>query len=119
MYVARYSQVDVVNTYNTLYLRIYGLDKNNKLKIYTFVPQIPNLLDGVISKSYLLGFIAKYLIQGKESVSSVDFKRHSSLFYTSNNQKSENWEAQIEAILAELDRLGPPKEATDPEYIVG
>ncbi|MDX7987406.1 hypothetical protein FE392_08695, partial [Xenorhabdus sp. 12] len=73
MYVARYSQVEVVNAYNTLYLRLYGLDKNNKLSIYTFVPRIPNLLDDVISKSYLLDFIAKYLIKGKESVSSVDF----------------------------------------------
>ncbi|MDC9622292.1 hypothetical protein PSI22_11770 [Xenorhabdus sp. XENO-7] len=115
MYVARYSQVDVVNLYDVLYLRVYGFDKNNKLMIYAFEPRIPNLIDDIISKKYLLAFVAKYLIQGKESVSSVDFKRQSSIFPLHKNSKPADWETQITAILAELDRLGPPKGATDPK----
>ncbi|AOM41378.1 hypothetical protein [Xenorhabdus hominickii] len=115
MYVARYSQVDVVNLYDVLYLRVYGFDKNNKLMIYAFEPRIPNLIDDIISKKYLLAFVAKYLIQGKESVSSVDFKRQSSIFPLHKNSKPTDWETQITAILAELDRLGPPKGATDPK----
>ncbi|CDH20488.1 conserved hypothetical protein [Xenorhabdus bovienii str. kraussei Quebec] len=115
MYVARYSQVDVVNLYDVLYLRVYGFDKNNKLMIYAFEPRIPNLIDDIISKKYLLAFVAKYLIQGKESVSSVDFKRQLSIFSLCKNPKPTDWETQITAILAELDRLGPPKGATDPK----
>ncbi|MDE9564557.1 hypothetical protein KKI93_10900 [Xenorhabdus bovienii] len=115
MYVARYSQVDVVNLYDVLYLRVYGFDKNNKLMIYAFEPRIPNLIDDIISKKYLLAFVAKYFIQGKESVSSVDFKRQSSIFSLCKNPKPTDWETQITAILAELDRLGPPKGATDPK----
>ncbi|CDH34541.1 hypothetical protein KKJ06_06270 [Xenorhabdus bovienii] len=115
MYVARYSQVDVVNLYDVLYLRVYGFDKNNKLMIYAFEPRIPNLIDDIISKKYLLAFVAKYFIQGKESISSVDFKRQSSIFSLCKNPKPTDWETQITAILAELDRLGPPKGATDPK----
>ncbi|PHM48528.1 hypothetical protein [Xenorhabdus miraniensis] len=115
MYVARYSQVDVVNLYDVLYFRAYGFDKNNKLMIYDFEPRIPNLIDDIISKKYLLAFMAKYLIQGKESVSSVDFKRQSSIFSLRKNSKPADWEQQISVILAELDRLGPPKRATDPK----
>ncbi|MBC8951848.1 hypothetical protein [Xenorhabdus sp. PB62.4] len=115
MYVARYSQVDVVNLYDVLYLRVYGFDKNNKLMIYAFEPRIPNLIDDIISKKYLLAFMAKYLIQGKESVSLVNFKRQSSIFPSRKNPKPANWETQITAILAELDRLGPPKGVTDPK----
>ncbi|MDC9595651.1 hypothetical protein [Xenorhabdus anantnagensis] len=115
MYVARYSQVDVVNLYDVLYLRVYGFDKNNKLMIYAFEPHIPDLIDDIISKKYLLAFMAKYLIQGKESVSSVDFKRQSSIFPSRKNSKPADWEAQISAILAELDKLGIPKGATDPK----
>ncbi|WP_145956950.1 hypothetical protein, partial [Xenorhabdus miraniensis] len=87
MYVARYSQVDVVNLYDVLYFRAYGFDKNNKLMIYDFEPRIPNLIDDIISKKYLLAFMAKYLIQGKESVSSVDFERQSSIFSLRKNSK--------------------------------
>ncbi|MDC9614604.1 hypothetical protein PSI19_12145 [Xenorhabdus khoisanae] len=115
MYVARYSQVDVVHLYDVLYLRVYGFDKNNKLMIYAFEPRIPNLIDDIISKKYLLAFVAKYFIQGKESVSSVDFKRQPSIFSFRKNSKPTDWEQQISAILAELDRLGPPKRATDPK----
>ncbi|KMJ43937.1 hypothetical protein AB204_16940 [Xenorhabdus khoisanae] len=115
MYVARYSQVDVVHLYDVLYLRVYGFDKNNKLMIYAFEPRIPNLIDDIISKKYLLAFVAKYFIQGKESVSSVDFKRQPSIFSFRKNSKPTDWEQQISATLAELDRLGPPKRATDPK----
>ncbi|OTA21352.1 hypothetical protein Xbed_00581 [Xenorhabdus beddingii] len=115
MYVARYSQVDIVNLHDILYLRVYGFDKNNKLMIYDFELEIPHLPDDIVSKKYLLAFMAKYLIKGKGSVSSVDFERRPRLFPLCKNPKPADWEAQITAILAELDRLGPPKGATDPK----
>ncbi|MBC8951851.1 hypothetical protein [Xenorhabdus sp. PB62.4] len=115
IYVARYSQAELVNLYDVLYLRVYGLDKNNKLMIYAFEPRIPNLIDDIISKKYLLAFMSKYLLQGKEAVSSVDFKRQERLPWLRKQIKPTDWETQITAILAELDRLGPPKGATDPK----
>ncbi|MDC9595652.1 hypothetical protein [Xenorhabdus anantnagensis] len=119
MYVARYTQLEVVHYKNMLLLRTYGFDENNNLFIHTFRPSIPNIHSSRIGKAYLLIFMAKYLIQGKEAVSSVDFQRQrtlfSSLFVLRQEPKPADWEQQISAILAELDRLGPPKGATDPK----
>ncbi|MCP9268619.1 hypothetical protein M5U04_11060 [Xenorhabdus sp. XENO-1] len=57
-------------------------------------------------------FIAKYLIQGKETVSSVDFQRQrtlfSSLFVLRQEPKPTDWESQIEDILVKLDKIMPP-----------
>ncbi|PHM30312.1 hypothetical protein [Xenorhabdus innexi] len=119
MYVARYSQLDVFNRYGVLTFRVYGFNKKNKLRIYDFEPRIPNLIDDIISKKYLLAFVAKYFMQGKESVSSVDLKRHSSIIFSHEKSKPKDWESQISAILAELDRVGTPKRSGDPDYIVG
>ncbi|PHM30310.1 hypothetical protein [Xenorhabdus innexi] len=119
MYVARYSQLDVFNRYGVLTFRVYGFNKKNKLRIYDFEPRIPNLIDDIISKKYLLAFVAKYFMQGKESVSSVDFKRQPSIIFSHEKPKPKDWESQISAILAELDRVGTPKRSGDPDYIVG
>ncbi|WP_046335763.1 hypothetical protein [Xenorhabdus bovienii] len=59
--------------------------------------------------------MSKYLLQGKEAVSSVDFKRQERLPWFRKQIKPADWETQITAIVAELDRLGPPKGATDPK----
>ncbi|WP_340619000.1 hypothetical protein [Xenorhabdus entomophaga] len=115
MYVARYSQVNAIHLYDILYLRVYGLNESNKLVIYAFEPETPYLPNDIISKKYLLAFMAKYLIQGKKSVSSVDFERRPLIFPLRKNPKPADWETQITAILAELDRLGPPKGTTDPK----
>jgi hypothetical protein len=115
MYIARYSQVCVVNFNNVLYFRVYGLNEKKQLVIYAFEPRIPNLIDDIISKKYLLAFTAKYLIRGKESVSSVDFERQLSLSSLCKKKRPADWEQQISETLAELDRLGVPKGAVDPK----
>ncbi|OTA17964.1 hypothetical protein Xvie_00642 [Xenorhabdus vietnamensis] len=112
MYVARYTQLEAVHYKNILLLRTYGFDENNNLFIHTFRPRIPNIHSSWIGKAYLLTFMAKYLIQGKEVVSSVDFQRQrtlfASLFILRQEPKPTDWESQIEDILAELDKIMPP-----------
>ncbi|PHM61633.1 hypothetical protein [Xenorhabdus ishibashii] len=112
MYVARYTQLEAVHYKNILLLRTYGFDENNNLFIHTFRPRIPNIHNSWIGKAYLLTFMAKYLIQGKEAVSSVDFQRQrtlfASLFILRQEPKPTDWESQIEDILVELDKIMPP-----------
>ncbi|MBD1228682.1 hypothetical protein [Xenorhabdus griffiniae] len=52
--------------------------------------------------------MSKYLLQGKDAVSSVDFKRRDRLPWLRKQVKPTDWEQQISAILAELDRSGVP-----------
>ncbi|MDE9437975.1 hypothetical protein KKI95_19155 [Xenorhabdus bovienii] len=112
MYVARYTQLEAVHYKNMLLLRTYGFDENNNLFIHTFRPRIPAIHSSRIGKAYLLTFMAKYLIQGKEAVSSVDFQRQrtlfASLFVLRQEPKPTDWESQIEDILVKLDKIMPP-----------
>ncbi|AOM41172.1 hypothetical protein [Xenorhabdus hominickii] len=75
MYAARYTQLDAVHVSDILFLRTYGFGENNNLVIHVFEPSILDILISRIGKDYLLAFMAKYLIQGKELASSVDFQR--------------------------------------------
>ncbi|MDE9542154.1 hypothetical protein [Xenorhabdus bovienii] len=112
MYVARYTQLEVVHSQNILLLRTYSFDENNNLFIHTFRPRIPNVYSSWLGKAYLLTFMAKYLIQGKGAVSSVDFQRQrtlfASLFVLRQEPKPTDWESQIEDILVKLDKIMPP-----------
>ncbi|CDH23825.1 hypothetical protein [Xenorhabdus bovienii] len=112
MYIARYTQLEAVNSKDELFFRTYGFDENNNLFIHDFKPRIPAVYSSRIGKAYLLTFMAKYLIQGIESVSSVDFQRQrtlfSSLFVLRQEPKPIDWESQIEDILVKLDKIMPP-----------
>ncbi|WP_273579907.1 hypothetical protein [Xenorhabdus aichiensis] len=112
MYVARYTQLEVVHSQNILLLRTYSFDENNNLFIHTFRPRIPNIYSSWLGKFYLLTFMAKYLIQGKGAVSSVDFQRQrtlfASLFVLRQEPKPTDWKSQVEDILVKLDKIMPP-----------
>ncbi|MCG3463134.1 hypothetical protein L7G72_15035 [Xenorhabdus bovienii] len=112
MYIARYTQLEAVNSKDELFFRTYGFDENNNLFIHDFKPRIPAIHSSRIGKAYLLTVMAKYLIQGIESVSSVDFQRQrtlfASLFVLSQEPKPTDWESQIEDILVKLDEIMPP-----------
>ncbi|MDE9460626.1 hypothetical protein [Xenorhabdus bovienii] len=112
MYIARYAQLEAVNSKDELFFRTYGFDENNNLFIHNFKPRNPNVHSSRIGKAYLLIFMAKYLIQGIESVSSVDFQRQrtlfASLFVLRQEPKPIDWETQIEDILVKLDKIMPP-----------
>ncbi|PQQ22012.1 hypothetical protein, partial [Photorhabdus hindustanensis] len=61
-------------------------------------------------KALAVAFMVKFLLNGKEAVSKVDYKRREPLIWWSKDKKPADLDAQIPLILAELDRLGPPDE---------
>ncbi|MDE9499084.1 hypothetical protein KKJ22_14950 [Xenorhabdus bovienii] len=114
VYVSRYKELGVAFTNNILHFKCYGLNEKNELTYQFFIPYL-SLFNSDEDKIYILAFMSKYLLQGKEAVSSVDFKRQDRLPWFRKQIKPADLETQITAILAELDRLGPPKGATDPK----
>ncbi|MCP9268618.1 hypothetical protein M5U04_11055 [Xenorhabdus sp. XENO-1] len=114
VYVSRYKELGVAFANNILHFKCYGLNERNELTYQFFIPYL-SLFNSDEDKVYIFAFMSKYLLQGKEAVSSVDFKRQERLPWFRKQIKPADWETQITAILAELDRLGPPKGATDPK----
>ncbi|MDE1475636.1 hypothetical protein [Xenorhabdus bovienii] len=114
VYVSRYKELGVAFANNILHFKCYGLNEKNELTYQFFIPYL-SLFNSDEDKIYILAFMSKYLLQGKEAVSSVDFKRQDRLPWFRKQIKPTDLETQITAILAELDRLGPPKGATDPK----
>ncbi|MCG3471864.1 hypothetical protein L7750_16150 [Xenorhabdus bovienii] len=114
VYVSRYKELGVAFTNNILHFKCYGLNEKNEMTYQFFIPYL-SLFNSDEDKVYILAFMSKYLLQGKEAVSSVDFKRQERLPWFRKQIKPADWETQITAILAELDRIGLPKGATDPK----
>ncbi|CDG96909.1 hypothetical protein XBP1_2370013 [Xenorhabdus bovienii str. puntauvense] len=114
VYVSCYKELGVAFTNNILHFKCYGLNEKNEMTYQFFIPYL-SLFNSDEDKIYILAFMSKYLLQGKEAVSSVDFKRQERLPWFRKQIKPADWETQITAIVAELDRLGPPKGATDPK----
>ncbi|MBS9431466.1 hypothetical protein [Photorhabdus hainanensis] len=113
-YVARYPQVGMAEKTNILFLKVYGLDENNQLIGRGFIPNVSSYSFAFLSsgndKALAVAFMVKFLLNGKEAVSKVDYKRRESLIWWSKDKKPADLDAQIPLILAELDRLGPPDE---------
>ncbi|MDC9606328.1 hypothetical protein [Xenorhabdus griffiniae] len=107
VYVARYKELSVAFTNNILHFKCYGLNENHELTYQFFTPYL-SLFNSEEDKAYILAFMSKYLLQGKDAVSSVDFKRRDRLPWLRKQVKPTDWEQQISAILAELDRSGVP-----------
>ncbi|CBJ79707.1 hypothetical protein XBJ1_0563 [Xenorhabdus bovienii SS-2004] len=114
VYVSRYKELGVAFANNILHFKCYGLNEKNELTYQFFIPYL-SLFNSDEDKIYILAFMSKYLLQGKEAVSSVDFKRQEQLPWFRKQIKPADWETQITAILAELDRFWPPKGATEPK----
>ncbi|PHM40016.1 hypothetical protein Xmau_02200 [Xenorhabdus mauleonii] len=108
VYAANYSQLEVYNSSGNLGLKTCGYDKDNNLINYFYSLKFPGVFDKMVDKDYLLVFIAKYFMQGKYSVSLVDYKRRKPFFRLREEPKPEDWELQVEKILTEVDRLGVP-----------
>ncbi|MDX7987407.1 hypothetical protein FE392_08700 [Xenorhabdus sp. 12] len=123
VYVASYSQLEVISAEGALFLRTYGFDENGNLCFHHFWPRTPKLYNSHVRREYLLNFIASYLIKGKAAVSLVNFQRQrmliSSLFLLRQEQKPMNWESQIEYILIEIDKAMPPEIFPDKYTIKG
>ncbi|PQQ29503.1 hypothetical protein C6H64_12780 [Photorhabdus luminescens] len=113
-YAARYPQVGMAEKTNIMFLKVYGLDENNQLIGRGFIPNVSSYSFAFLSsgndKGLALAFMVKFLLNGKEAVSKVDYKRREPLIWWSKDKRPADLEAQIPLILAELDRLGPPDE---------
>ncbi|MBS9424681.1 hypothetical protein [Photorhabdus caribbeanensis] len=113
-YVALYPQVGMAEKTNILFLKVYGLDENNQLIGRGFIPNVSSYSFAFLSsgndKGLAVAFMVKFLLNGKEAVSKVDYKRREPLIWWSKDKRPADLEAQIPLILAELDRLGPPDE---------
>ncbi|PQQ29502.1 hypothetical protein C6H64_12775 [Photorhabdus luminescens] len=113
-YAARYPQVGMAEKTNILFLKVYGLDENNNLVGRGFIPNVSSYSFAFLSsgndKGLAVAFMVKFLLNGKEAVSKVDYKRREPLIWWSKDKRPADLEAQIPLILAELDRLGPPDE---------
>ncbi|MBS9431471.1 hypothetical protein [Photorhabdus hainanensis] len=113
-YAARYPQVGMAEKTNILFLKVYGLDENNQLIGRGFIPNVSSYSFAFLSsgndKALAVAFMVKFLLNGKEAVSKVDYKRREPLIWWSKDKRPANLDAQIPLILAELDRLGPPDE---------
>ncbi|MBS9430919.1 hypothetical protein, partial [Photorhabdus akhurstii] len=111
-YAARYPQVGMAEKTNILFLKVYGLDENNNLVGRGFIPNVSSYSFAFLSsgndKALAVAFMVKFLLNGKEAVSKVDYKRREPLIWWSKDKRPADLEAQIPLILAELDRLGPP-----------
>ncbi|MBS9436471.1 hypothetical protein EAE91_04575 [Photorhabdus noenieputensis] len=113
-YAARYPQVGMAEKTNILFFKVYGLDENNNLIGRGFIPNVSSYSFAFLSsgndKALAVAFMVKFLLNGKEEVSKVDYKRREPLIWWSKDKRPADLEAQIPLILAELDRLGPPDE---------
>ncbi|MBS9436094.1 hypothetical protein EAE91_02540 [Photorhabdus noenieputensis] len=113
-YAARYPQVGMGEKTNIFYLKVYGLDENNQLIGRGFIPNVSSYSFAFLSsgndKALAVAFMVKFLLNGKEAVSKVDYKRREPLIWWSKDKRPADLDAQIPLILAELDRLGPPDE---------
>ncbi|KOY62270.1 hypothetical protein AM629_09645, partial [Photorhabdus heterorhabditis] len=111
-YVARYPQVGMAEKTNIFYLKVYGLDENNQLIGRGFIPNVSSYTFAFLSsgndKALAVAFMVKFLLNGKEAVSKVDYKRRGPLIWWSKDKRPADLDEQIPLILAELDRLGPP-----------
>ncbi|PQQ22205.1 hypothetical protein [Photorhabdus hindustanensis] len=114
VYAARYPQVGMAEKTNILFLKVYGLDENNQLIGRGFIPNVSSYSFAFLSsgndKALAVAFMVKFLLNGKEAVSKVDYKRREPLIWWSKDKRPADLDAQIPLILAELDRLGPPDE---------
>ncbi|OCA55754.1 hypothetical protein [Photorhabdus namnaonensis] len=113
-YAARYPQVGMGEKTNIFFLKVYGLDENNQLIGRGFIPNVSSYSFAFLSngndKALAVAFMVKFLLNGKEAVSKVDYKRREPLIWWSKDKRPADLEAQIPLILAELDHLGPPDE---------
>ncbi|AJR01314.1 hypothetical protein F652_3325 [Enterobacteriaceae bacterium bta3-1] len=110
-FVARYSQVGVVETPQAVSLILYGLDnKKNIIKTAFVLPTNPTIiLSSDQGRKNILAFITQYMLWGQSAVASTNYKRNMP-FYLRKDKKPDDFEQQVDQILAVLDKLESPRE---------
>ena len=110
-FVARYSQVGVVETPQAVSLILYGLDDNKKIIKTAFVlPTNPTIIISTKQgRKNILAFITKYMLWGQSAVASTDYERNMP-YYLRKDKKPADFEQQVSDVLAVLDKLESPRE---------
>jgi hypothetical protein len=109
-FVARYSQVGVVETQQAVSLILYGLNKDKRIIKTAFVlPTNPTfIMSSSQGRKDLLAFIAKYMVWGLSAVASTEYERNMP-YYLRKDKKPDDFEQQVDEILAVLDKQDPQK----------
>ncbi|MGC6233282.1 hypothetical protein [Hafnia paralvei] len=110
-FVARYSQVGVVETPQAVSLILYGLDdKKNIIKTAFVLPTNPTIIISTKQgRKNILAFITKYMLWGQSAVASTDYERDMP-YYFRKDKKPDDFEQQVSDVLAVLDKLESPRE---------
>ncbi len=119
-FVARYSQVGVVETHQAVSLILYGLNKDKRIIKTAFVlPTNPTfIMSSSQGRKDLLAFITKYMVWGLSAVASTEYER-SMPYYLRKDKKPDDFEQQVDEILAVLDKLDSPRELNTLTHIKG
>jgi hypothetical protein len=119
-FVARYSQVGVVETHQAVSLILYGLNKDKRIIKTAFVlPTNPTfIMSSSQGRKDLLAFITKYMVWGLSAVASTEYKRNMP-YYLRKDKKPDDFEQQVDEILAVLDKLDSPRELNTLTHIKG
>ncbi|ANC40317.1 hypothetical protein A6V27_08100 [Hafnia alvei] len=119
-FVARYSQVGVVETHQAVSLILYGLNKDKRIIRTAFVlPTNPTfIMSSSQGRKDLLAFIAKYMVWGLSAVASTEYERNMP-YYLRKDKKPDDFEQQVDEILAVLDKLDSPRELNTLTHIKG
>ena len=109
-FVARYSQVGVVETHQAVSLILYGLNKDKHIIKTAFVlPTNPTfIMSSSQGRKDLLAFITKYMVWGLSAVASTEYER-SMPYYLRKDKKPGDFDQQVTEILAVLDKQDPQK----------
>ncbi len=109
-FVARYSQVGVVETHQAVSLILYGLNKDKHIIKTAFVlPTNPTfIMSSSKGRKDLLAFITKYMVWGLSAVASTEYERNMP-YYLRKDKKPDDFEQQVDEILAVLDKQDPQK----------
>ncbi|TBM26939.1 hypothetical protein [Hafnia paralvei] len=104
-FVARYSQVGVVETPQAVSLILYGLDdKKNIIKTAFVLPTNPTIIISTKQgRKNILAFITKYMLWGQSAVASTDYERNIP-YYLRKDKKPDDFEQQVSDVLAVLDK---------------
>ena len=119
-FVARYSQVGVVETHQAVSLILYGLNKDKHIIKTAFVlPTNPTfIMSSSQGRKDLLAFITKYMVWGLSAVASTEYERNMP-YYLRKDKKPDDFDQQVDEILAVLDKLDSPRELNNLIHIKG
>jgi len=119
-FVARYSQVGVVETHQAVSLILYGLNKDKHIIKTAFVlPTNPTfIMSSSQGRKDLLAFITKYMVWGLSAVASTEYERNMP-YYLRKDKKPDDFDQQVDEILAVLDKLDSSRELNNLTHIKG